>query len=64
MVASHHDRIDGLVCRNGAFSSRHPGGTQFVFTDGHTRLISENIDLSVFRHLTTIAGGESVDLGD
>ena len=40
------------------FSSRHVGGSQFVFADGHHQFISETIDRSVYSALGTIAGGE------
>jgi prepilin-type N-terminal cleavage/methylation domain-containing protein/prepilin-type processing-associated H-X9-DG protein len=40
------------------FSSRHAGGCQFVFADGHAQFISDTIDLHVFRALLTRAGGE------
>lgn len=34
----------GDTCRRHAFTSRHPGGVQFVFVDGATRFISQTID--------------------
>lgn len=40
------------------FSSNHVGGAQFVFGDGRVRFISENIDLGVYRSLSSIKGGE------
>lgn len=43
---------------NGAFISNHPGGGNFVFGDGHTKFISENIDLELYRALSTRAGEE------
>jgi prepilin-type N-terminal cleavage/methylation domain-containing protein/prepilin-type processing-associated H-X9-DG protein len=42
------------------FSSRHAGGAQFAFGDGSARLLSENIDITVFEALGTPGGGESV----
>ena len=41
-----------------SFSSRHPGGTQAVFADGHVQLISESIDRGVWSALGTRNGGE------
>ena len=35
--------------RNGAFGSRHPGGANFVFGDGHVQFVSDNIELEVYR---------------
>ncbi|TWU20787.1 DUF1559 domain-containing protein [Bythopirellula polymerisocia] len=43
---------------NGAFISNHPGGGNFVFGDGHTDFMSENIDLELYRALSTRAGEE------
>ncbi len=45
---------------NGAFASRHPGGGQFVFGDGHVAFISANIALTTYRALSTRSGGEAV----
>jgi prepilin-type N-terminal cleavage/methylation domain-containing protein/prepilin-type processing-associated H-X9-DG protein len=45
---------------NGAFASRHPGGTQFVFGDGHGVFINENIDLATYHALATRATEETV----
>lgn len=45
---------------NGVFASRHPGGAQFGFGDGHVAFISENIDLATYRALSTREGEEPV----
>lgn len=42
-----------------SFQSQHFGGAYFLFGDGATRLISENIDQTVFEALSTIAGNET-----
>jgi len=42
------------------FSSAHVGGVQFIFVDGHTRFLSQNIDVNVLKALTTRAGRELV----
>ena len=47
-------------CWNGAFGSNHKGGANFVYADGHTVYISENIDLATYRAASTIAGGEAL----
>jgi len=45
------------------FGSRHPAGTNFVFADGSAHLITETIDLDVYRALATRSGGEVVPGG-
>ncbi len=49
---------------NGAFMSKHPGGSQFAFGDGHVSMLSENINLEVYRHLSARADGEVIKGGD
>jgi prepilin-type N-terminal cleavage/methylation domain-containing protein/prepilin-type processing-associated H-X9-DG protein len=44
----------GLV--NGAFASRHPGGAQFVYADGHVEFLQDEIDLELYQNLSTIRG--------
>jgi len=46
---------------NGAFASRHPGGANFGFGDGHVEFLEENIALYVYQALSTRARGEVVD---
>jgi len=42
---------EGIVLdrRNGAFGSRHPGGANFVFGDGHVQFVSDNIEIDIYR---------------
>jgi prepilin-type N-terminal cleavage/methylation domain-containing protein/prepilin-type processing-associated H-X9-DG protein len=42
------------------FRSRHSGGLQFCWADGHVVFISENISLAVYRALASWDGRESV----
>jgi prepilin-type N-terminal cleavage/methylation domain-containing protein/prepilin-type processing-associated H-X9-DG protein len=43
------------------FASYHPGGTHFVFADGHVQLLNDTIDvIKVYQPLSTIAGGELI----
>jgi len=44
------------------FSSYHPFGANFVLGDGAARLISDEIDLAVYRALATRSGGEVAPL--
>jgi prepilin-type N-terminal cleavage/methylation domain-containing protein/prepilin-type processing-associated H-X9-DG protein len=43
---------------NGAFGSEHPGGANFVLIDGHVEFISDDIDITIYRALGTIAGND------
>ena len=56
---SYEDNITDWP-NNYGFMSRHTGGASFAFADGSVKLISQNIDLGVYRKLATIQGGEVV----
>jgi len=49
---------------NGAFASRHPGGTNFGFGDGHVEFLEETIAFDVYQALSTIDGGEVIDYSE
>ena len=40
--------------------SRHPGGAQFVYADGHVGFVSEQIDQEMLQALTTRNWGEVI----
>jgi prepilin-type N-terminal cleavage/methylation domain-containing protein/prepilin-type processing-associated H-X9-DG protein len=42
------------------FTSNHSGGVQFAMADGSVRFVADSIDLTVFRAMSTRAGGEVV----
>jgi prepilin-type processing-associated H-X9-DG protein len=48
----------------GGFSSRHPGGANFLFGDGSVRRLSERIDPHVFRSLGHRADGNLISGDD
>ncbi len=41
-----------------AARSKHPGGVQCVFGDGHVAFYSDSVDLHAWRAISTIGGGE------
>ena len=42
------------------FSSRHPAGVGFVFVDGHVSFLGPSVSYSVYKALSTRAGGEPI----
>jgi prepilin-type N-terminal cleavage/methylation domain-containing protein/prepilin-type processing-associated H-X9-DG protein len=42
------------------FAGAHPAGTNFLFADGHVQLLSASLDHSIYKALSTIAGGEVI----
>ncbi len=42
------------------YGSKHPGGAQFVFCDGHVAFLNETIDINVYQWLSTRDGGEVI----
>ena len=47
---------------NGAFSSQHPTGGNFVFADGHVVFVTNNIALPIYRAMATRELGENLQL--
>jgi prepilin-type N-terminal cleavage/methylation domain-containing protein/prepilin-type processing-associated H-X9-DG protein len=47
------------VALYGGFGSRHTGGGNFVFGDGHVQFLTDGIDLQTYQALSTKAGGEA-----
>jgi prepilin-type N-terminal cleavage/methylation domain-containing protein/prepilin-type processing-associated H-X9-DG protein len=45
---------------NLGFHSRHAGGVQFSWVDGHVSWISDTVDMAAFRAFCTRGGGETV----
>ena len=58
---SHGSRWDEF---HAAARSRHPGGVNAVFGDGHVSFVSETIDLQTWRYLGAINDGHAVALPD
>jgi prepilin-type processing-associated H-X9-DG protein len=45
-----------------AYTSNHPGGVQFAMSDGSVRFITDSIDLTTYRALSTRGVGEVATL--
>jgi prepilin-type N-terminal cleavage/methylation domain-containing protein/prepilin-type processing-associated H-X9-DG protein len=45
--------------QNGAFASHHPGGATFAYADAHVEFINDDIDLALYRALSTIASEDN-----
>lgn len=52
---------DQLTYASVTSRSYHPGGTQVLLTDGSARFVSQDIELTTWRALTTRSGGEVVE---
>jgi prepilin-type N-terminal cleavage/methylation domain-containing protein/prepilin-type processing-associated H-X9-DG protein len=50
-------QVNANYCKYG-WGSLHTGGINFLFGDGHVRIISPNIDMNTFMALSTVSGGE------
>lgn len=57
---SHGTQYDKF---HAAARSRHPGGVQVAFADGHVAFIPEEIDLDVWQQLGSINDGEVISSG-
>jgi prepilin-type processing-associated H-X9-DG protein len=42
------------------FYSRHPGGVNFLFADGHVSFFKTTMNVKTFRAMATRAGGEVI----
>jgi prepilin-type N-terminal cleavage/methylation domain-containing protein/prepilin-type processing-associated H-X9-DG protein len=62
-IPSYAKCINGLgsgpLCRR-AFASFHPGGMNFVMSDGHVKFIAQYVNVNTYLSLATLAGGEVV----
>jgi prepilin-type processing-associated H-X9-DG protein/prepilin-type N-terminal cleavage/methylation domain-containing protein len=65
MVLGHTGESNGPAepTESNNFSSRHSGGCNFVFADGHVQFLTSSASQTVYQALTTIAGGEPVGGG-
>ena len=55
-----YERNPFVKSHTSGFRSSHAGGAALLFADGSTRFLAESIAMNVYRGLSTINGGESV----
>jgi prepilin-type N-terminal cleavage/methylation domain-containing protein/prepilin-type processing-associated H-X9-DG protein len=61
MVLGHTGESNGVApTEPNHFSSRHAGGVNFLFADGHVHFLTAAVSESVYQALSTRAGGEPV----
>jgi prepilin-type processing-associated H-X9-DG protein len=62
MVLGHTGESNGPAGPTEAnnFSSRHTGGVNFLFADGHVQILTNTISQPVYEALSTRAGGEPI----
>jgi prepilin-type N-terminal cleavage/methylation domain-containing protein len=48
--------------RNYSFFSKHPGGAQFALVDASVRFVTNDIDITLYRQLATMCGGETISV--
>jgi len=60
-IGSGHEAMRRSVM---AARSFHPGGVNVVFADGHVDFYADEVDLHLWRALSTIAGGEVIPKHD
>ena len=46
--------------QSGAFGSRHPGGANFLFADGHVAFVKGTVNYRVYQFLATVDMGEAI----
>jgi prepilin-type processing-associated H-X9-DG protein len=56
IAAETNDPINGGA--EEAAGSFHPGGAHFLMGDGSVQFLSENMDMTTYRAISTRAGGE------
>jgi prepilin-type N-terminal cleavage/methylation domain-containing protein/prepilin-type processing-associated H-X9-DG protein len=57
-TGTYYSRTDWANCWG--VKSHHTGGAQFAYADGHISFISETIDMTTYRALGTMNGGEVI----
>ncbi|GAA4459276.1 DUF1559 domain-containing protein [Novipirellula rosea] len=54
LVGSALEGINNPLADECDFSSRHPGGANFLYGDGHVRFVDQNIDLTLYHEIARL----------
>ena len=63
LTPDHNSCLNNTLIQEGAWtaSSKHPGGVNVMFADGHVSAVGRSVDVKIWRALGSRNQGEIVD---